>query len=84
MSNYEIKKGYKKTEVGIIPEDWACVFIDKVARRGSGHTPNKKISNYYNGGIKWVSLADTFRLDSRYIFDTEIEISNKGLSLIHI
>lgn len=27
-----VKQGYKQTEIGIIPEDWACVKIEDIAR----------------------------------------------------
>ena len=60
----EVKPGYKQTEVGIIPEDWEAALLDKVAKRGSGHTPNKKHPEYWNGDIKWISLADSNALDS--------------------
>lgn len=62
-----------------IPDGWKIDFLDTLAKRGSGHTPNKNHSEYYNGGIKWVSLADSYRLDSGLINNTEIEISMQGI-----
>ncbi|MDQ7781046.1 MAG: restriction endonuclease subunit S, partial [Planctomycetota bacterium] len=59
--------------------EWEEQKLEKLAKRGSGHTPNKSNPEYYNGGIKWVSLADSKRLDSGLISDTEIEISDQGL-----
>jgi type I restriction enzyme S subunit len=59
--------------------EWEERRLEDMAKRGSGHTPNKKISSYYNGGIKWVSLADSNRLDAGYIYDTKIEISEDGI-----
>ncbi|MBO9728951.1 MAG: restriction endonuclease subunit S [Chitinophaga sp.] len=59
--------------------DWVERKLEELAKRGSGHTPNKKASNYYNGGIKWVSLADSNKLDNRYIYDTKIQISKEGI-----
>jgi type I restriction enzyme S subunit len=73
------KPGYKHTPLGWIPDEWEVDFLDKLAKRGSGHTPDKTFNEYYNGGIKWISLADSFRLDKRLITETEIEISNKGI-----
>lgn len=58
---------------------WADKRVEDLARRGSGHTPNKSNPRYYNGGIKWVSLADSKRLDNGLIFDTAIEISQDGI-----
>lgn len=58
---------------------WRGHRLEDMAVRGSGHTPNKKHPSYYNGGIKWVSLADSGRLDNGYIYQTKNEISEKGL-----
>lgn len=55
------------------------VLLDSVAKRGSGHTPNKKHPEYWNGGIKWVSLSDSSKLDTRYITQTDKEISLEGI-----
>jgi hypothetical protein len=38
----EVRRGYKQTEVGVIPEDWSVDLVDSVAKRGSGqlnHAP---------------------------------------------
>lgn len=58
---------------------WEDKKLDDLAQRGSGHTPNKGNPEYYNGGIKWVSLADSRRLDRGLISETEIEISEQGI-----
>ncbi len=60
-------------------KEWEDKLLESIATRGSGHTPSKSHPEYYNGGIKWVSLADSKRLDQGYIYETEIEISKEGL-----
>jgi type I restriction enzyme S subunit len=60
-------------------DGWHTSLLDHVTRRGSGHTPNKEYSEYWNGGIKWVSLADSSKLDNGYILETDKEISEQGL-----
>ena len=70
---------YQETEIGWIPKDWHYELLDKLALRGSGHTPNKDHAEYWNGGIKWVSLADSYRLDQLYISDTDLKISLQGI-----
>jgi len=62
-----------------IPKDWNVVLLDKVAQRGSGHTPDIKKPEFYNGGIKWISLADSKRLDNVHISETTKEMSQKGI-----
>jgi type I restriction enzyme, S subunit len=70
---------YQDSSIGWIPKEWKFELLDKLAQRGSGHTPNKNIDGYWNGGVKWVSLADSRKLDKLYISDTELEISELGI-----
>jgi type I restriction enzyme S subunit len=64
---------------GIVPEGRSLRRLDDLAVRGTGHTPDRKKSHYWNGGVKWISLADSHRLDQVYISDTEHSISSAGL-----
>jgi type I restriction enzyme, S subunit len=63
-----------------LPSGWTLTLLDTVAKRGSGHTPNKKIAGYWGGEIRWVSLQDTKRLDKVYISDTAETITPDGIS----
>lgn len=65
---------------GQYPKDWNVSLLDDVTSRASGHTPNKNHPEYWNGGIKWVSLADSSKLDSGLITQTDKEISQDGLN----
>jgi len=76
----ELKPGYKQTEVGAIPEEWETPTLDSVAKRGSGHTPNKKHPEYWDGDIKWVSLKDSDALDRVYIDETAATITRAGIA----
>ena len=58
---------------------WKLELLENIAKRGSGHTPNKKHKNYYNGDIKWVSLADSKYLDDGFINETTYQISEEGI-----
>ena len=62
------------------PEGWSLKLLDEVALRGSGHTPDRKVASYWNGGIKWVSLADSDKLDRVSIGETEFQISEDGIA----
>ncbi|MFY9349089.1 MAG: restriction endonuclease subunit S [Sphingobium sp.] len=62
-----------------LPDGWQLPLLDSVAVRGSGHTPNKKRPEYWDGGIRWVSLQDTKRLDQVYIAETAQQISALGI-----
>lgn len=70
---------FKPSSLGPIPDEWNDASLDSVAHRGSGHTPSKSHPEYWNGGIKWVSLADTDRLDRVFLSDTVHEISALGI-----
>jgi type I restriction enzyme S subunit len=59
--------------------EWEVKHLESLAKRGSGHTPSKSKPEYYNGGIKWISLADSKRLDQGLISRTETEISPDGI-----
>lgn len=78
--NIEVKPGYKLTETGVFPEDWEEVLLDSVAKRGSGHTPDKKHPEYWDGSIKWVSLQDSEKLDDLYINETAAKITQAGIN----
>lgn len=60
-------------------DSWHSKYLEAISYRGTGHTPDKKKPEYYNGGIKWISLADSKLLDNGYINETAIEISQLGI-----
>lgn len=62
-----------------LPEGWNYDLLDHFAERCSGHTPSKSFPEYWNGGIKWISLSDSYRLDKGYVYETEKEISIEGI-----
>lgn len=63
-----------------IPTGWKYDLLDKFATRCSGHTPSKSFPEYWNGGIKWISLADSFRLDQGHVYETDKKISQAGIA----
>lgn len=74
--------------VGEIPISWESVRLDKVATRKSGHTPDKKVADYWDGDIVWISLADSPRLrTSVYVSEsttmtTEAGVANSSAELL--
>lgn len=69
----------RKLEESQIPDGWSYGLLDRFADRCSGHTPSKSFTEYWNGGIKWISLSDTFRLDNGLVTETDKEISQLGV-----
>jgi type I restriction enzyme, S subunit len=46
----EMKRGYKQTEVGVIPEDWCVFLLSECAKRitdGEHLTPKRSANGYY-------------------------------------
>ncbi|MCS3608475.1 restriction endonuclease subunit S [Erwinia rhapontici] len=70
----------RNLEAAAIPDDWKYGLLDNFAVRCSGHTPSKSHPEYWDGGIKWISLADSYRLDNGYIYSTDKEISLAGIN----
>jgi type I restriction enzyme S subunit len=63
----------------MLPKGWKLAVLDQVSKRGSGHTPSKSFPEYWNGGVKWISLADSSRLDKGLVAATDKEISPAGV-----
>ncbi len=75
-----VPPGYKRTEVGVIPEDWEEKRLGDVSTSESGGTPPTSIGRYYNGGIPWVSIADMTEV-GMWIHSTERTLSMDGLAV---
>lgn len=62
-----------------LPSGWRRARLDDVVDRASGHTPDQGKPEYWNGGVSWVSLADSGKLDHGYIEKTDKQISHLGI-----
>ena len=72
----ELKPGYKQTEVGVIPEEWAVRGLGDIASVAAGGTPSRKNTTYWNGYIPWVT---TSQIDFNAITKAEQFITDLGL-----
>lgn len=63
-----------------LPSGWSAPLLSEVAHRESGHTPDKNVAEYWNGGIKWLSLTDCDRLNRVYIGETSKTITDAGIA----
>lgn len=68
--------------LGQVPQHWDVRKMKSVAEMESGHTPDKKVPAYWDGGqIPWVSLNDTGYLkDHDLITDTAFQITDAGIA----
>lgn len=53
-------KGYKRTELGVLPEDWEVVRLGDVAEFFSGGTPKTTERKYYGGEIPFIKSAEIY------------------------
>lgn len=66
--------------LGDVPAHWDVKRVKWVARMESGHTPDKKVEDYWDGDVPWVSLNDTHHLrDHDFIADTAYYTNERGL-----
>ena len=72
-----ISKGYKKTEIGVIPEDWEEKKLDDICEKIiGGGTPSRNNKIYWNGKIPWATVKD---LSSFNANNTQEYITEEGL-----
>ena len=74
-----IPAGYKRTEVGVIPEDWDTRTIVAVADIHSGATPSTRNPAYWNGPIPWCTPTDITGSVTKHLSETERNITENGL-----
>lgn len=67
------QKGYKKSAIGIIPEDWEVKRFNKIAKFYSGGTPLTSKKEYYDGNIPFIKSGEI------YFNKTNQFISEEGL-----
>lgn len=76
-TNANIKQGYKRTSLGILPQEWEVVRLGEVGDIVGGGTPDTTNSAFWNGEILWLTPTE---IKQKYIFDSERKITQKGLS----
>jgi len=76
----EVRKGYKQTEVGVIPEDWEIKSLSSITEISGGGTPSTTVAEYWNGQISWVSAGDVSNANGRFVRETAYHISELGLA----
>ena len=63
----ELRKGFRKTEVGQIPEDWTCEEVGSLGRIIRGASPRPKGDpRYYGGNIPRLMVEDVTR-DGKFV-----------------
>ncbi|WP_232826276.1 restriction endonuclease subunit S [Cyanothece sp. BG0011] len=65
LKGFEIKQGYKQTEIGLIPEDWEVKRLGDIADKNKNYSftggpfgSNLKSSDYTSNGIRIIQLQN--------------------------
>jgi type I restriction enzyme S subunit len=74
-----MKTGYKKTELGEIPEDWKALKFGEIAdiKRGASPRPIKDPKFFSKTGRGWVRIAD-LTASNKYLEQTTQYLSSEG------
>ena len=75
----EVMPGYKRTEVGIIPNEWELATLSSVTNISTGNTPPTQNPANYGNDYLFVSPADLG--NQKYITATEKKLSQQGFSI---
>jgi type I restriction enzyme S subunit len=67
----------RQTEIGPLPEDWACVSLREIASISSGGTPSRRDPIHWNGKIPWVTTSE---VKGNVILSTQESITPAGLA----
>ena len=77
----ELKAGYKKTDIGVIPEDWGVMPISSLCEIVSGGTPSTANPAFWFKGDKpWCTPSDITGTSGKYLYKTDRNITSLGLS----
>lgn len=61
------------------PDGWSWELLTDVAELATGHTPDRKRPEYWNGDIPWVNLTEIRRLDGQVADGTDLTVSPEGI-----
>lgn len=74
-----VPEGYKRTEVGVIPEDWEVFELSQLVHIETGSTPSTSKREYYGNEFMFVSPADLGK--TKWILESEKQLSKKGFAI---
>ena len=75
-----VPEGYKKTKVGIVPEEWETKQMKRICEinRGGSPRPIEDFLTDGKSGINWITIGDV-SADSKYITHTKERIKLEGV-----
>ena len=73
----DVRPGYKRTEVGVIPDSWSLRPLGELGKWLSGGTPSMSIDSYWSGEFPWVSAKD---MKASRLHDSIDHITSKAVA----
>ncbi|PIR62494.1 MAG: hypothetical protein COU65_03130 [Candidatus Pacebacteria bacterium CG10_big_fil_rev_8_21_14_0_10_42_12] len=75
----QISKGYKQTDVGVIPVDWGVFKLNELMKiyRGGSPRPIQAFLTNRPDGINWIKIGDV-SVNAKYILHAEEKIIKEG------
>ena len=73
----DVRPGYKRTEVGVIPGSWSLRPLGELGKWLSGGTPSMSIDSYWSGEFPWVSAKD---MKASRLHDSIDHITSKAVA----
>ena len=73
----DVRPGYKRTEVGVIPDSWNLRPLGELGKWLSGGTPSMSIDSYWSGEFPWVSAKD---MKASRLHDSIDHITSKAVA----
>lgn len=74
-----VPQRYKRSSLGIIPQEWQIMPLSALGEIYSGGTPSTDNPTFWNGDVLWCTSSDVTNLSTNYICNTENKITTTGL-----
>jgi type I restriction enzyme S subunit len=75
-AKYLAQAGYKRTDIGFIPDSWDVTHLGSMSSISSGGTPSRDRADYWDGDVPWIT---TSQVDFSRIQHADQFISKAGL-----
>lgn len=72
--------GFEVMDGREVPVGWSVGALSSVADILSGGTPKTSVSEYWDGGVPWVTAKDVTNNSGGFIINTERKITDRGVS----
>ncbi len=73
---HALSVGNPQTET---PEGWSWLPLGELATMGTGHTPSRSVSAYWDGDVQWMGIRDARAHHGGEIWNTAQTITQAGL-----